>query len=222
MDMHDIAVKLAGQQSKLKLRQGTTTAVAADGTLSVTVAGSAVVVTGIKALASVCPKVGAGVWLATDGRDLFAIGTILPVGPAAAAVVRTTDQSIPNDTETTVNFLAAATVEFDTHGMWSTSLTTRLTVQVPGYYLLTFQAAFGGDATGYRSAAIQIGGVDLATSRAPSSGGVLSFAEVTTVRQLAVDDIIQAAVRQTSGAALDLKAYDYTPRLSAHWLRGPS
>jgi len=222
MDMHDIAVQIAGQQSRWKLRQGTITAVAADGTLSVTVAGSAVVVTGIKALASACPMVGAAIWLATDGRDLFGLGTILPVGPAAAAVVRTTDQSIPNDTATTVNFLAAATVEFDTHGMWSTSLTTRLTVKVPGYYLLTFQAAFEGDATGYRSAALQIGGEDLATSRAPSPGNILAFPEVTTVRRLAVDDIIQAAVRQNSGAALALKAYTYTPRLSAHWLRGPT
>lgn len=78
MDMHDIAVQIAGQQSRWKLRQGAITAVAEDGTLSVTVAGSAVVLTGIKAFDSVSPAPGAAVWLATDGRDLFAIGTISP------------------------------------------------------------------------------------------------------------------------------------------------
>ena len=49
-----------------------------DGTLTVTVAGSTTQVTGVKAFASVCPSPGHGVWLATDGTDLMAIGTIGP------------------------------------------------------------------------------------------------------------------------------------------------
>jgi len=76
MDLHEIAKLVAGRGPTMRLRQAKVTAIAGDGTLSVTVAGSAVVLTGVKKFASVSATVGANVFLLTDGVDLIAIGTI--------------------------------------------------------------------------------------------------------------------------------------------------
>ena len=221
MDLHDLA-QLIGPKSDtggLRLRQGTVQGVNANGTLSVTIGGSSTIVNNVKALASVCPKYGASVWLASDGRDLFAVGTMTPVGPAYASVLRTTDQSIANDTDVYVNFLASATVEADTHGMFSTAAPDRLTVQVPGVYLLSASVAFGQQATGYRHLQIEIDAVRLIVQRTSAFAGVYGMLSAAGTARLAVGQIIQLAVRHTYGSALACSAGVFGPRLQATWLR---
>lgn len=78
MDIHEIAQQIASEVGGggLHLRQGVVTDVAVDNTLSVKIGGSAVAVSGIRALASAQPSVGEAIWLAIDGPLVIAIGTI--------------------------------------------------------------------------------------------------------------------------------------------------
>lgn len=86
MDLHEVAAIIAdaGGGSDLRLRLGTVTAVAGDGTFSATIAGSTTVVSGIRAFDSVTPAAGRGIWLAVQGADVFGVGMI--GAPAAGGV----------------------------------------------------------------------------------------------------------------------------------------
>jgi len=222
MDVHEIAATIAGTPPRLRFRQGKVTAVAADGTLSVQVAGSAAVLTGIKALASVCPLVGGGVWLATDGLDILAIGTVAPVGPVYCSIRRQSDLSVANTTNTYVDFLAGAAVT-DTHGMFSTSASDRLTVQVPGVYLLQFSGTYAVNTSGRRDLAIEVDGVKIAINRTLAVAGLGTASSVQAVAALAAGSVIQAYTYQTSGGALKLAAVTpSSPVLTATWLRPPT
>ena len=78
MDIHEVAetIAAAGGGGGVRFRQGTVVSVQSDGTITATIAGSTISVTGIKCWASVVPQPGHGVWLATDGVDLIAVGTV--------------------------------------------------------------------------------------------------------------------------------------------------
>ena len=153
MDLHDLAQLLRPGAAgvAVRFRQGTVSAIASDGSLSIAIAGSATVVTGVTHLASLCPKIGAPVWLATDGADLFAIGTMIPTGPAYCGIERPTTQSVADATDTAANFTATPTLEADTHGMFATGSPDRLTVKAPGVYLLTGNVSWPGNGTGLRT-----------------------------------------------------------------------
>ena len=85
MDLTTIAKIVAGSTDKLRLRQAEVTAVAGDGTLSVKIGGSDVVVSGVKAFDSVSVAPAESVWLVTDGADLIAIGRIGSAAGGGAA-----------------------------------------------------------------------------------------------------------------------------------------
>jgi len=78
VDLHEVAetIATAGGGGGVRFRQGTVVSVQSDGTITATIAGSTISVTGIKCWASVVPQPGHGVWLATDGVDLIAVGTV--------------------------------------------------------------------------------------------------------------------------------------------------
>lgn len=218
MDLHEIAELVAPATPSLRLRQAEVVSVAADGSITVTIAGSTTEVSGVKCMAHVCPLVGAGVWLATDGLDLMAIGTIVPVGPAYCAVTRPTAQSVADTTDTVVDFTSSATVEADTHGMFSTSDPDCLTVAVPGVYLLDGYVSWAIDADGTRSLWIEVDGSTVARTRVPvTSTGY--YQQVAATVELAAGAVIDLHVYHNAGAALDLNASDGAPRLSAIWLR---
>ena len=222
MDAGTLAAVLAQRPALLRFRQGEVTAIAADGTVTVKIAGSSTAVSGIKCLASVCPKVGGGIWLASDGVDVFAIGTMTPTGPAYAAVRRSTTQTISDVTDTAINFLAGATVEADTHGMFSTASPDKLTVQVPGVYLFTYGVSFAANGTGLRNVWIEIDGTTYGRDgRAPSGAGNNIFA-VSAEVACAAGAVVKLWVRQSSGGSLDCPAVSYAPRLTASWLRPPT
>jgi len=216
MDMHDIAVQIAGQQSRLKLRQGAITAVAADGTLSVTVAGSAVVLTGIKALASVCPVVGVAVWLATDGRDLFAIGTMSP--PAYCSLLRTTDAATTTGVYLEVSFAAATRI--DAAGMWAAGAPTKITCTVPGVYQLSGGVNWDASNDGRRDCRLLVNGTGVASSVVPAENvGVAQ--SVSLVTPLALGDYVELQIRQSSGGNLSAIAGALGPKLVACWIGRP-
>lgn len=60
----------------IRFRQGTVVSVDSSYTMTVTIAGSSGSVSNVKYTAAVTPIAGDGVWLVTDGQDLFAIATI--------------------------------------------------------------------------------------------------------------------------------------------------
>lgn len=78
--IRELVDALKPKGSTRSYRQGTVTAVNADFTVDVTIAGSTTSITGVKTLTSCAPRVGDGVWLSTDGQDLFALGTVAPAG----------------------------------------------------------------------------------------------------------------------------------------------
>lgn len=218
MDLFGLTQELAGGGG-LRLRQATVTGVSGNGTLVVRIAGSSTSITGVKALAHVCPKQGATVWLATDGVDLLAIGTVTPVGPAYASVQRTTAQTLTTGTDTYVDFLASATVT-DTHGMWSAGATDRLTVQVPGVYLLTAHVVWEFSSVGRRDTSLRVNGGVVASSYEAATPTVRGNRHaMATAVALAAGDYLQINANHSSGANLTLAAGADAQKLTATWLR---
>ena len=88
MDLHEIAKEIAGAgDAGLHLRQGVVSAIAADGTLTVTIAGSSKSIAGVHALSSAGPVVGSAVWLAVDGPLVLAIGSVGAGGTVPPGVI---------------------------------------------------------------------------------------------------------------------------------------
>lgn len=75
-DLHLLAEAIKGRRTQVRLRQGVVTDVAADGSLSVAIAGSAVSVSGVRMLASAAATTSDVVWMLTDGVDLIVIGAL--------------------------------------------------------------------------------------------------------------------------------------------------
>ena len=79
-DLHLLAEAIKGRRTQVRLRQGVVTDVAADGSLSVAIAGSAVSVSGVRMLASAADATtNSVVWMLTDGVDLIVIGALAPL-----------------------------------------------------------------------------------------------------------------------------------------------
>lgn len=73
MDFHEIAEIIAPPRRQIRLRQAEVVEVGA-GTADVMIAGSGVVVTGVRVCAHVTPVVGKSLWVLCDGVDLLGIG----------------------------------------------------------------------------------------------------------------------------------------------------
>jgi len=217
MDLHTLAELIATPNPRLRLRQGAVTAIAADGSITVTIAGSTTAIAGVKCLASVCPKVGAGVWLATDGVDVFALGTIAPTGPAYVKCVKSGDHNIATSSFVAVNWNSASP---DTHGMWAAGASKRITAQVPGIYLLCGSICWASNETGDRVAAIRVNGdsVNRTYERRDAMSGVVTMTTATLVYPLAAGDYVELHGWQDSGVSLAAVGDERT-FLSATWLR---
>lgn len=136
------------------------------------------------------------------------------------SVVRPTDQSVNNDEDATVDFTSSATIEADTHDMFSTSAPTILTVVVPGVYMVTAQLYWASDADGYRSMSIRVGSTVVAKARVMSGSGAGTIEQqAQALLSLDAGDTLSILVHHTAGAALNLTAVSYAPRLSAAWIR---
>ena len=78
MDLGNLPARFAPKDNPLRFRQGSIVSVEADQcTLTVTIAGSTVPISGVRYATGVMPVPGLAVWLATDGRDLWAIATLM-------------------------------------------------------------------------------------------------------------------------------------------------
>jgi hypothetical protein len=221
MDLHDVAAMIAGPEPKVRLRQAAVAAVAADGTISVAIAGSSAVVSGVRCLAHVCPIAGKGVWLATDGLDLLAIGTRSPAGPAYCNITRTTDGTLVTGTWYELSF--ASNTRDDPYGMWSSGAPDRLTCLVPGVYDIKGAVAYDNNTTGRRDVGIRVNGALAAYDCRDAVDSVNTHCTIATTCKLTSGDYVQLAARQSSGGNLSVVASgDYGIRLSALWLRPPT
>jgi hypothetical protein len=78
MDLGNLPARFAPTDNPLRFRQGSIVSVEADQcTLTVTIAGSTVPISGVRYATGVMPVPGLAIWLATDGRDLWAISTLM-------------------------------------------------------------------------------------------------------------------------------------------------
>lgn len=224
MDVHEIASAIAASAPApaVRLRQGKVTAIAADGTITVQIGGDTTTdVAGVKCLASVCPIIGAGVWLATDGMDLFAIGTILPTAPAFCSITRTNDGTLATGTWYELSF--ASNTRTDPLGMWSAGAADRLSIPTPGVYMLSAQCTWASNATGRRDLRILVSGGTAAQTYMPAAPSTSTTLSVATLYELAAGDYVQLGARQSSGGDLLVTAGgDGSIRLAVQWLRGPA
>lgn len=220
MDLHEVAEILAKTApAGIRFRQATVVSVQADGTFTATIAGSTISVTAIKALAGVCPVPGHGVWLATDGADLFAFGTMGAIGPAFCSVVRSDAATIADTTDIQLSFEATATVIADTHGMFSTGTPNQLTCPVPGVYLLSANVCWNANAGGTRSAWITVAGTTVVRAAANAVAAGNHNHSFSAIVPVGLGGAIALFVRQSSGAGLALTMQTYAPQLTATWLR---
>lgn len=79
MDVREMAAIMAPEARGMRFRQGVVVGAPSGGLVSVSIAGSETVVTGIRYLKSADPQDGETVWLASDGRDLFVVGALQAV-----------------------------------------------------------------------------------------------------------------------------------------------
>lgn len=220
MDVHEIAEIIASAGAGgIRFRQATVVSVQSDGTFTATIAGSSTAVSGIRALADVCPLPGSGIWLVTDGVDVFAFATMGAIGPAFASIMRPSDQSLPDATDSAVNFTPSPTIVADTHGMFAAGSPSQLTAQVPGVYRLTGSVSFANNGTGVRSVWLTVAGTTVARVAGPAYSGAATTMQATADVACALGAVVQLYARQSSGAALAASATGYAPSLSATWVR---
>lgn len=213
----DAIDRLAGQVSdrpELRIRQGAVVSVSSYG-LTVTIGGSTEQVAGVKYLGSYAPRVGAHVWLVTDGADMFAIGHLAPRGVPALRVTGAAT-AVVTATETALAFNAE--VGTDPWSMWVVGSATRLTVPLDGWYTFTAYASFAANATGIRGAKIRQGGsTTLAVDRvSAASAGTTELTVSTGPVSLSATNYVELTVEQTSGGNLNV-----TPVMGVHYV-GPA
>jgi hypothetical protein len=199
-----VAARIADSPD-LRIRQGEVTGVAGYG-IDVKIAGSSTAVTGVRYLGSYAPRVGAQVWLITDGADMFAIGHLAPRGVPALTVTRSSVQSIGDNADAAVEFTTE--VAGDPWGMWDAGASTRLVAPLDGWYVVTGFASFAANATGVRAVRVRKGGsAFLASDRRTAFASFDNdMSVVVGPVELAAAEYVELLVFQNSGGALNLLA----------------
>lgn len=130
------------------------------------------------------------------------------IDPPACSIKETTAQSTTTGTPVA---LTSDEENFDNDSMHSTSsLTSRITVQTAGRYLVSGTVLFDANATGARQAYVKVNGTtdyDLGLLPAPSSGSMI----LTGVRAIvcAASDYLELYVSQTSGGNLNVTMREF-------------
>ena len=189
MDLHEIATEIAeAGDAGLHLRQGVVSAIAADGTLTVTIAGSSKSISGVRALNAAMPAVGAAVWLAVDGPLILAIGSVYPGGRFSVYATGTT--TLPAGTWTTLA-LAGSTY---TDGNYAANT---YTCPVAGRYLFCggINVQFGGT-SGAFLLSVWVGGTE--TKR---------FAQAGCAANVWAGNSGSCVLSLAAGATVELRAF---------------
>lgn len=223
MDPYVIASVIGGKSDAgWVLRQGVIVSVQSY-SVTVEVAGSTTDISGVKYLSAVPPLPGAGVWLLANGSDLLALGATAAagrcIGPRA---YRTTNLSVNNTTDTAVTWEA---VDADGYSTWSSGTNpTRLTIKVPGRYIVVASMRWASNGTGFRTGEIKVNGGTVIGRHAQAFAAAGSPTQYTITSMpwtAAVNDYVELIAWQNSGAALNLDYQNaYSNALALEYL-GP-
>lgn len=190
----------------LRLRQGEVVGWSNYG-ITVTIGGSTEQVTGVKYLGSYAPRVGAHVWLITDGSDIFAIGHLAPRGVPAIEVSNSAAQATTSGNELTLTFDTETGT--DPWGMRAGGQPSRLVAPISGWYMANGWLDYAGNATGFRFTRIRKNGaaVQGADRRASAAAGSPTNVTITAGPiLLAANDYLTLTALQDSGGGLDINA----------------
>lgn len=120
------------------------------------------------------------------------------------AVERTTDQSIPNATQTAVQF-SSASMQYG--GLsWSSGANTRVTCANAGLLDVRVRYLFYSAAGGARQASVAINGSLVWRAESVIPGGDYAAASSADLITVAANDYLEASVSQSSGGPLSLVA----------------
>lgn len=142
-----------------------------------------------------------------------------PFGTVAIRVERSSNQSIPNNTWTTLSFNTIVTEEKPaTTSQWSSGDPTKLICRLPGYYLINAHVRIAQNATGARGINLmKNGGSPLTAIIIAAFSGQDPIIQCSTIVKLGTGDYIEAMAFQNSGAALDAVAT--SNNLYLEWIR---
>lgn len=146
------------------------------------------------------------------------------MNPPMVRLRKTATQSIPNST---ITALIWDYVEVETNNFWDASQPTRISPEVPGWYVGTFGFSFNANATGIRAGSVIKNGS--ATDRvltvshdAYTNAGltVVSRGNVFVESFNGIGDYVTVEVQQTSGGALSVitDIVERQPDFTLRWL----
>jgi hypothetical protein len=156
--------------------------------------------------------------LAVPTQDTFTVGEVLTAAlmnknvrdavnflanPPAAVLYSAASQSIPNATETSLNFDSEVLDTYNGHNVATNN--SRYTAQVAGWYFVIGACWFNNNGTGYRRVDLYVNGAGLtanAQATMNASSGVGSGMQVMGLVHLNVGDYVEVYGLQNSGAAL--------------------
>jgi len=198
------AIASSSQAPAFRRRMGTVSAINAGYTIDVTIAGSSTVITGVRYFNHYAPKVGAQVWLDTDGQDWIAIGAVAGLGGQVPTckVYRTADLGIASGSGWTA--ITWQATEFDPFGMFTVN-STNLTVPITGRYLISGAVLFDNStSTGYRGIAINKNGTLIQYAQVITNAANTIGVPLSTVVNLTKGDTVSLSARQGSGVNINL------------------
>lgn len=147
-------------------------------------------------------------------------GVATSISLEGARVFHGGNQSIPNSTNTFVTFDGEQWDDNDLHDTVTNN--SRITVKVPGRYLITANIYFTGNATGARQLKFKVNGSAQIGAINEAPGNATDFLVAhAVIWELAVDDYVEVEVLQNSGGALNIVNFgDNTNEFAVQMLRG--
>lgn len=160
MDMSYLVNQIKAVPKGLRLRQGKVITVNTNRTMDVQIAGDTNTLPSVRYLSNYAPKPQDQVWLLNDGADLLGIGMIASADRTLAPVAyRTSDVTIPVDTNTYISFEADNS---DAWNCWTVGDPTKLTAPITGRYIATASILMEGQNNTYAAVFIEKGTQEIA------------------------------------------------------------
>ena len=140
----------------------------------------------------------------SSGEVLTAADLNATTNKAAGSIIRTTNLSISNTTDTIVTFSSS---EFDNDTMWNVSNPTRLTITTAGIYIVSYTLSWASNSTGERIGWVQKNGTSVNRWANLRAAGFAAEAWQTgsALISCVAGDYLQLGCYQSSGGALNLE-----------------
>ena len=216
MDMHEVAATIIdeiGKRVGIDIRQIKIESVEGDGTVTATIGGSTVPVSGVGCLSSVAPSAGEIGWAIAPRRGKSSMMVIGTQGSPPFATLSLDAKSAGKAIATPAVLTLDGTGCMDKYRMWSVDKPSRLGCVSPGVYALFATAA--PKAPGMVTLRLMVDGICVARHSEMTDPG--EPVAVTAVWPLTLGDYVELSV------SCDEKATALVPemtRLTVQWLRG--